>query len=54
MSIVICEQLCQLRFVNILYGWMPIFEKSKEKTWDEKIYTRDVVVDGKSIHVIGL
>ena len=35
-------------------GWMPIFEKSKEKTWDEKIYTRDVVVDGKSIHVIGL
>ena len=35
-------------------GWMPIFEKSKEKTWDEKIYTRDVVVDGKFIHVIGL
>ena len=35
-------------------GWMPIFEKSKEKTWDEKIYSRDVVVDGKSIHVIGL
>ena len=35
-------------------GWMPVFEKSKEKSWDEKIYTRDEVVDGKTIHVIGL
>ena len=35
-------------------GWMPIFEKSKEKSWDEKIYSRDEVVDGKTIHVIGL
>ena len=35
-------------------GWMPIFEKSGEKSWDEKIYNRDVVVDGKTIHVIGL
>ena len=35
-------------------GWMPIFEKSKEKTWDEKIYSRDVTVGGKAIHVIGL
>ena len=35
-------------------GWMPIFEKSKEKTWDEKIYSRDVTVEGKTIHVVGL
>ncbi len=35
-------------------GWMPIFEKSKEKSWDEKIYSRDEIVDGKTIHVIGL
>ena len=35
-------------------GWMPIFEKSMEKTWDEKIYSRDVAVEGKTIHVIGL
>ena len=35
-------------------GWMPIFEKSKDKTWDEKIYSRDETVDGKTIHVIGL
>ena len=35
-------------------AWMPIFEKSTEKTWDEKIYSRDVTVDGKAIHVIGL
>ena len=35
-------------------GWMPIFEKSKDKPWDEKIYTRDEVFNGKTIHVIGL
>ena len=35
-------------------GWMPIFDKSKTKTWDEKIYTRDEVFNGKTIHVIGL
>ncbi len=35
-------------------GWMPIFEKSKEKTWDEKIYARDVTISGKTIHVLGL
>ena len=35
-------------------GWMPIFDKSKTKSWDEKIYARDVEFDGKTIHVIGL
>ena len=35
-------------------GWMPIFEKSKTKSWDKNIYVRDEVVDGKTIHVIGL
>ena len=54
MSFVICEQLCQLPFVNNPHGWMPIFEKSKDKSWDEKIYTRDEVFNGKTIHVIGL
>lgn len=33
---------------------MPIFDKSKQKSWGEKIYTRDEVFNGKTIHVIGL
>ena len=40
--------------LNLSEGWMPIFEKSKEKSWDEKIYSRDVAFEGKTIHVIGL
>ena len=40
--------------LGLAEGWMPIFEKSKEKTWDEKIYSRDEIVDGKTIHVVGL
>ena len=35
-------------------GWMPVFDKSKDKSWDEKIYTRDEVFNGKTIHVVGL
>ena len=35
-------------------AWMPIFDKSRTKTWDEKIYSRDVEFDGKTIHVLGL
>ena len=40
--------------LGLAEGWMPIFEKSREKTWDEKIYNRDEIVDGKTIHVVGL
>ena len=40
--------------LGLAEGWMPVFEKSNEKTWDEKIYSRDEIVDGKTIHVIGL
>ena len=35
-------------------GWMAVFDEDMSKPWDEKIYTRDVTVDGKTIHVIGL
>ena len=35
-------------------GWMAIFDDDASKSWDEKIYTRDEVVDGKTIHFIGL
>ena len=54
MAFVICEQLCQLPFVNNPGGWMAIFDDDASKSWDEKIYTRDEIVDGKTIHYIGL
>ena len=41
-------------FVNNPQGWMAIFDDDASKYWDEKIYTRDDVVDGKTIHFIGL
>ena len=43
-----------LEDLGLSEGWMPIFDKSKTKTWDEKIYTRDETFNGKAIHVIGL
>ena len=35
-------------------GWMPIFDEDKTKSWEEKLYNRDVVFNGKTIHVVGL
>ena len=35
-------------------GWMPVFDEDKAKTWEEKLYTRDEAVGGKTIHVVGL
>ena len=35
-------------------GWMAIFDEDKSKSWDEKLYRRDVTFDGKTIHVVGL
>ena len=40
--------------LGLTEGWMPIFDKSKTKTWDEKIYTREETFNGKTIHVVGL
>ena len=35
-------------------GWMAIFDEDMSKPWDEKIYTRDVTLDGKTLHLVGL
>ena len=49
------EQCAQyLDTLKLTEGWMPIFDKSKTKTWDEKIYARDETFNGKTIHVLGL
>ena len=53
LPIVICEQLCQLRFVNNR-SRMPIFDEDKSKTWNEKLYNRDVELNGKTLHIVGL
>ena len=50
MSIVICEQLCQLRFVNNRRG-LVILDPDMAKPWDEKIAHEDRTVGGKPIHV---
>ena len=53
MPIVICEQLCQLRFVNNRSG-MPIFDPDPAKPWETKLYNHDVELGGKTLHVVGL
>ena len=35
-------------------GWMAIFDEDKAKPWDEKLFTRDVELNGKTLHLIGL
>ena len=35
-------------------GWMAIFDEDKSKSWEEKLYSRDVEFNGKALHLIGL
>ena len=35
-------------------GWMAIFDVGTSKSWAEKLYSRDVEFNGKTIHLIGL
>ncbi|MDR3000799.1 MAG: ATP-binding protein [Fibromonadaceae bacterium] len=34
-------------------GWVVIFDRSTDKSWDEKIYMREEIVNGKKITVVG-
>ena len=40
--------------LGLAEGWMPVFDEDKAKSWEEKLYTRDEMFRGKTIHVIGL
>ena len=35
-------------------GWMAVFDTESGTPWDEKLYNRDIVFGGKTIHVVGL
>jgi hypothetical protein len=34
-------------------GWLVIFDRSTEKSWDEKIYMTEEIIDGKRVVVAG-
>ena len=40
--------------LGLAEGWMAIFDDGMEKSWDEKLYNRDVEFNGKTLHVVGL
>ena len=35
-------------------GWMAVFDEDMAKSWDEKIYNRDISLSGKTLHIVGL
>jgi hypothetical protein len=35
-------------------GWLALFDRRPERSWEEKIYTRRETVDGKMVTVVGL
>ena len=35
-------------------GWLALFDRRLDRSWDEKIYIRRETVDGKAVTVIGL
>lgn len=35
-------------------GWMAVFDTDSAKSWEERLYVRDVPFNGKMLHVVGL
>ena len=35
-------------------GWMAVFDEDMSRPWDEKIYNRDILLAGKTLHIVGL
>jgi len=33
---------------------MPIFDPDPVKPWEDKLYNRDIELDGKTLHIVGL
>ena len=40
--------------LGLTEGWMAVFDTKSDKSWDEKLYNRDVEFDGKTLHIVGL
>ena len=40
--------------VNNCEGWMAILDEDKSKPWDEKLFLRDEMFNGKTLHIVGL
>ena len=40
--------------MGVAEGWMPVFDEDKSKSWEEKLYNRDVAFGGKTLHIVGL
>jgi len=48
------EQLAgYLDHLGLGEGWLVLFDLRKEPSWQEKLTLRDVVHDGKTIHIVG-
>ena len=49
------EQLAgYLDHLGLSEGWMAVFDDDASKSWEEKLYTRDMELGGKTLHIVGL
>ncbi len=39
--------------VGLDEGWLVIFDQRKRKGWDQRIWTEDVVSEGRTLHLVG-
>ena len=49
----ITQTLSYMDTLGCTDGWLVIFDRNQEKSWDEKIYQKTEKLDGKMIHVFG-
>lgn len=44
---------CYLDHACLKEGWLVLFDLRKELSWEEKLTVRDVVHEGKTVHIVG-
>ena len=48
------DQVCgYMDRLGVGEGWLVVFDPDLSKPWDEKIYSKDVAWQGKTIHIVG-
>ncbi len=35
-------------------GWMPVFDADPDRSWEEKLFSKDETFGGKTLHIVGL
>jgi hypothetical protein len=48
------QLICYMDTLGSKEGWLAVFDRRREVAWEDKIYTKKEILDGKTITIVGL